>query len=131
MLPDVGGSFTDPSTRRRAPQRRVSMMLPADRPFGTCPHASFGSSKNTPLRSRPIVAPTLRAGFGSSDSNEKPFWMDDHLIVDPVLMNPPRNCCISLTTMARLISPLHSTSNETVAGAGATGGMVNVGVTIP
>jgi hypothetical protein len=57
--------------------------------------------------------------------------MDDHFIVDPVLMNSPLKFCASLTTVSRLISPLHSTSNDTAAGTGAIGGMVNVGVTIP
>src|SRR5215475_10466694 len=65
----------------------------------------------------------LRAGLGSSESKKNPFCTDDHLIVEPVLMKSPRKFCASFTTVARLISPLHSTSKDTVAGAGAIGGM--------
>jgi hypothetical protein len=39
------------------------------------------------------------------------------------LMKSPEKFCASLTTVARLISPLHSTSKDTVAGTGAIGGM--------
>jgi len=50
--------------------------------------------------------------------------MDDQLDRRSGLMNSPLKFCASLTTAARLISPLHSTSNDTVAGTGAIGGMV-------
>jgi len=56
------------------------------------------------LRSRPIVAPTFRAGFGSSDSKENPLWSKDHFMVDPVLMKSPLKFCASLTIVARAIS---------------------------
>src|SRR5215469_9992067 len=82
-----------------------------------------GWLKKTPLLSRPIVAPMLRPGLGSSESKKNPFCPDDHLIVEPVLMKFPRKFCPSLTTVARLISPLHSTSKDTVAGTDAIGGM--------
>lgn len=38
-------------------------------------------------------------------------------------MNSPEKFCASFTTVARLIGPLHSTSNDTVAGTGAIGGI--------
>src|ERR1700730_8955737 len=65
----------------------------------------------------------LRAGFGSSESKKNPSCSDDHLMGDPVSMKSPEKFCVSLTTFARLITPLHSTSKETVARTGAMGGM--------
>jgi hypothetical protein len=50
------------------------------------------------------VAPTFRAGFGSSDSKENPLWSEDHFMVDPVLMKSPLKFCASLTIVARAIS---------------------------
>ena len=57
--------------------------------------------------------------------------MADQLIVPPVCTKVPRKFCISFTIFAELVMPLHSMSNDTVAGTGAMGGMPKLGNPCP
>jgi len=60
------------------------------------------------------------AGF---DVNANPASLADHSIVALVLTYWLVKSSFSLMTMARSRTPLHSMSNETIAGTGAIGGI--------
>jgi len=78
--------------------------------------------KNTPLRSWPTTEYRFLAGLAGSETNVNPAWLEDHWIVAPVRTYCPVKSSSSLVTIARSSTPLHSISNETVAGTGVIGG---------
>src|SRR5438876_11690989 len=65
--------------------------------------------------------------LGFLTENAKLADSADQSIVAPVLTNLPRKFCITLTTFAESVIPLHSISNDTMAGTGATGGTPRAG----
>src|ERR1041384_7668917 len=86
--------------------------------------AGNNQEKKTPFCSRPTTEIRFAVGSGGmSDSKWKPFCSEDQAMVASVLKNVPLKCCAAFSISAVASTPFHSTSNETLAGTGKTGGM--------
>jgi hypothetical protein len=83
--------------------------------------------KNTPFCSCPSTEIRLRAGLAGSESKRKPGCSEDHWIVALVSRNEPWKLCPVLWICAAETIPFHSTSKETVARVGKTGGIGGYG----
>ena len=83
--------------------------------------------KNTPFCSCPSTEIRLRAGLAGSESKRKPGCSEDHWIVALVSRNEPWKLCPVLWIWAAETIPFHSTSKETVARVGKTGGIWGYG----
>jgi len=114
---------SEPSAGAFEPARGVGLGRPLLSFGSNLPPAHCLPWKKTPLRSCPTTEYTFLVGFGASDTNWNPAWLEDHAIVAPVRTNWPVKSSFSLVTIARSITPLHSMSNETIAGTGAIAGI--------